>query len=58
MSEHAEREVKGTSVLWRDCCMRMCLPAALGNGAAGHEQAVCNASCLINHWHGSAWGEM
>ena len=49
MSEHAEREVKGTCVIWRDCCMRMCLPAVLSNGAVGPEHAVCNASYLINH---------
>ena len=58
MSEHAEREVKGISVMWRDCCLRMCLPAALGNGAAGHEHAACNASCLMNHWHCIARGEL
>ena len=58
MSEHAEREVKGTSVMWRDCCMRMCLPAVLSNGAVGPEHAVCNASYLINHWQCIVWGEM
>ena len=28
MSELAEREVKETSVIWRDCCMQLCLPVA------------------------------
>ena len=57
MSEHAEREVKGASVIWRDCCVRLCLPAALGNGAAGHEYVACNASCLVTHWLCIVWGE-
>ena len=38
MSELAEREVKETSVFWRDCCMQMCLPVAASNTAAGLEQ--------------------
>ena len=63
MSEPAEREVKETSVTWRDCCVQMCLPAAPSNAAVGPEQTVRGASCLVNQrrfavrgqlqWHGS-----
>ena len=63
MSEPAEREVKETSVTWRDCCAQMCLPAASSNAAAGPEQTVRGASCPVNQrqfvvrgqlqWHGS-----
>ena len=48
MSELAEREVKETSVIWRDCCTQLCLPVAASNAAAGLEQAVCSVSCPIN----------
>ena len=58
MSEHAEREVKGASVIWRDCCIRMYLPAVLSNGVVGLEHDVCNASYMINHWQCIVWGEM
>ena len=63
MSEPAEREVKETSVTWRDCCVQMCLPAASSNAAVGPEQTVRGASCPVNQrqfvvrgqlqWHGS-----
>jgi hypothetical protein len=48
VSEPAEREVKETSVTWRDCCVQMCLPAASSNAAVGPEQTVRGASCLVN----------
>ena len=48
MSELAEREVKETSVTWRDCCAQVCLPAASSNVAVGLEQDVCSASCPDN----------
>ena len=48
MSELAEKEVKETSVAWRDCCMQMCLPGVASNVAAGLEQDVCNVSCPIS----------
>jgi len=48
VSELAEREVKETSVIWRDCCMQLCLPVAASNVAAGLEQDVCSVSCPIN----------
>ena len=63
MSEPAEREVKETSVTWRDCCVYMCLPAASSNAVAGHEHAVRGDSChdyqrqfVVRgqlQWHGS-----
>ena len=58
MSEHAEREVKGTCVIWRDCCMPMCLPIVLSNGVVGHEHDVCNDSYLINLWQCVVRGDM
>ena len=43
MSELAEREVKETSVTWRDCCAQVCLPVA-SSKVVGPEQDVCSAS--------------
>ena len=48
MSEPAGSEVKETNNPWRDCCTRMCLPAASSNIAVGIEQALCGASCPDN----------
>ena len=48
MSELAEREVKETSVIWRDCCTQMCLPVANSNVVAGLEQDVRSVSCPID----------
>ena len=47
MSELAEREVKETSVTWRDCCVQVCLPVA-SSKVVGPEQDVCSASCPDN----------
>ena len=47
MSELAEREVKETSMTWRDCCMQVCLPAT-SSKVVGLEQDVCSASCPDN----------
>ena len=58
MSEPAEREVKETSVTWRDCCLRMCLPAASSNAAAGLEQAVRSASCPVNQLRFAVRGQL
>ena len=58
MSEPAEREVKETSVTWRDCCVQMCLPAASSNVAVGPEQTVRSASCPVNQRQFVARGQL
>jgi hypothetical protein len=40
--------VKETSVIWWDCCVRVCLPVVPSNVAAGPEQDVRSVSCPIN----------
>ena len=57
MSELAEREMKETSVIWRDCCTQLCLPVAASNAAVGLEQALCGVSCPVNQWQHAERGQ-
>ena len=58
MPEPAEREVKETSMSWRDCCVQVCLPAASSNAVVGLEQTVRSASRPVNQRQSVVRGEL